>query len=284
MRLFVFIAVLAALGCGPAPAPTPAGRSAGGARIVSLAPSLTEMICAIGAESNLVGRSRVCTHPPVVTNLPVAGDFGAPSLEVLATLAPDWVVTVDSEDRNTGRTVERLGIRHREIPCRTLDDIPAALRTLGQLLGREAAAAPLADKLEQDIAALRRAPPPADPPTVFLEIWGAPMMTAGKRAFISELLELAGGVNVMADVDRDFLQVTPETVLARNPEIIVLLEMDTPAQAAAALARRPGWAQLKAVKNGRVVTGLDRNVLEVPGPRVLQGVEMLRKETRRKCE
>ncbi len=269
---FVLLALLA--GCGkPVSLPQPGAP----VRIVSLAPSLTEMIYALGAEESLVGRSRVCAFPTSVTNVPVAGDFGAPMLETLAQLAPHWVVAVDSEDRNTGRSIERLGIQHREIPCRTLDDIPKALRALGEILNRQAAAEKLAGKLETELVELRRAPKPVNPPKVFIEVWGDPLMTAGKHAFISELVELAGGVNVMADIDRDFFQVTPEAVLARNPDIVLLLEMETAAQSNAAIARRPGWAHINAVKNGRVYSGLSKSILEVPGPRVLEGVELLRR-------
>jgi iron complex transport system substrate-binding protein len=272
--LLIIIAGIALLtGCGK---PAPVRPRGGEVRVVSLAPSLTEMICRLGAGETLVGRSRVCAFPATVTNVAVAGDFGAPVLETLAKLAPDWVLTVDSEDRNTGRAIERLGIQHREIPCRSLDDIPRALRTLGQILQKETEANALAGDLEREIAGLRRAPRSANPPKVFIEVWGDPLMTAGKQAFISELVELAGGTNVMADVERDFFQVTPEAILTRNPDVIVMLEADSAAQASVAVARRPGWAQLNAVKNGRVCSGLDRNVLEVPGPRVLQGVDLLR--------
>jgi iron complex transport system substrate-binding protein len=218
----------------------------------------------------------VCVYPAAVTNLPVAGDFGAPSLEALARLRPHYVLTVDSEDRNTGRAIAQLGIRHERVVCRTLDDIPRAIRRLGELT-RRAEAAAVAGKLEAELVALRRQPRPARPVRVFLEIWGDPLMTAGKTAFLTELVELAGGENVMGDVARDFFPVSAETVLARQPEVLILLEAPDQAAAARLVAGRAGWAQLPA----RIVAGLDRNVLEVPGPRVLESVRLLKERLER---
>lgn len=262
------------LGCGR---PASLATATNTVRVVSLAPSLTEIIYAIGAGDCLVGRSRVCRHPAAVTNVPVAGDFGVPALEAIARCAPHLVVSVDLENPNSVTAIEQLGIRHVAVPCRSLDDIPRAMRTLGELLHRESAASALADAFSTRLAALRAAPRPAAPPRVFVEIWGDPLVSAGRQAFLSELITLAGGVNVMDDVGRDFFPVSPETVLARNPDVLILLEAADRAAADALIRQRAGWPQLAAVKAGRICAGLDRDILEVPGPRVLEGVELLRR-------
>ena len=97
-------------------------------------------------------------------------------------------------------------------------------------------------------------------------------MTAGKRSFLTELIHLAGGQNIAADVDRDFYQISPEAILARDPEVVIILEAGHPD-----VAKRSGWAQLSAVKSNRICRDLDRDLLEIPGPRVLGAVELLRK-------
>ena len=253
---------------------TPAAPAATNAvvRVVSLAPSLTEIICAIGASDCLVGRSSACHYPPdVVKHVPVAGDFGIPALEALAKCAPQLVVTVDMEDQNSAQAIEHLGIQHASIPCRSLDDIPRAMRAIGKLLHREAAAEKQAGAFAATLADLRQHKP-ATRRRVFIEVWGDPLMTAGKKSFLNELLDLAGGANIAGDVARDFFEISTETVLARDPEVIVLLEGTAPV-----VARRTGWAQLTAVKTGHVCSGLDRDLLEIPGPRVLQSVELLRR-------
>ena len=271
-----FLAVCILAGCGQQPPPAQP-LPGDPVRIVSLAPSLTEIICAIGAEDCLVGRSSACQYPAgIVQRVPVAGDFGAPVLETLAKLAPNILVTVDVEDGNTGAAVRSMGIQYERIDCRTLDDIPRAIRRIGQLLHRDKPAQKLAGKIESELAALRREPKSAKPARVFVEVWGDPLMTAGKKAFLSELIELAGGQNVMGDVKRDFFPVAPETVLARNPDVIILLEATDVAAAQKTISQRAGWAEINAVRNGRVCAGLDRGTLEVPGPRVLESVRILR--------
>jgi len=240
-------------------------------RVVSLAPCLTEIICAIGARDCLVGRSSACHFPPeVVQHVPVAGNFGIPSLEALANCTPNLVVTVDLEDQNAVQAIEHLGIRHASIPCRSLDDIPRAMRTVGQLLHREAGAEKLAGEFAQTLADLRKQTP-ATRRRVFIEIWGDPLMTAGKKSFLNELVELAGGTNIAGDVARDYFQISTETVLARDPEVIVLL-----GGTASAVAKRTGWLQITAVKTGHICSGLDGDLLEVPGPRILEAVAVLR--------
>jgi iron complex transport system substrate-binding protein len=271
MKFVCFVLILGAFaGCGPPPVRQ---NNDNNVRIVSLAPSLTEIICAIGAEDCLVGRSSACQ---MAERVPVAGDFGAPVLETLVWLSPDVVVAVDSEDGNTGGAIRQLGMKFERIDCRTLDDVPRAIRRVGLLLKRETPAEELARKLERELAELRSAPKSGKPVRVFVEVWGDPLMTAGKSAFLSELIEMAGGLNVMSDVERDFFPVSPESVLSRDPEVVIFLEADNAEAVQRLIRSRAGWARLSAVRNGRVCYGLDRGTLEVPGPRVLESVKILR--------
>ena len=241
-------------------------------RVVSLAPSLTEIICAIGASDCLVGRSSACRYPSnIVARVPIAGDFGIPALEALAKCAPQLVLTVDMEDQNSAQAIEHLGIRHESVPCRSLGDIARAIHTVGKLLHREVSAEKLAGQFDETLAGLRKQIP-ATRRRVFVEIWGDPLMTAGKKSFLNDLIELAGGTNIAGDVERDFFEISPETVLARDPEVIILLE-----SSAVTVANRTGWQQMTAVRTGHVYRDLDRDLLEIPGPRVLQSIEQLRK-------
>jgi iron complex transport system substrate-binding protein len=266
MRAGFWLVLILAVGCHRPPV-----AATGAIRVVSLAPSLTEIIYAIGAGECLVGRSSACKYPATVTNVPIAGDFCAPALEALAQAAPQVVLTVDMEDPNSVRAIERLGIQHQSIPCRTLADIPAAIRAVGKLVRREEAAEKLASAFQAELAGLRQQPEPPHRRRVFVEIWGDPIMTAGKRAFLTELISLAGGVNVAADVDRDYFQISPEAILARDPEVILILEAGN-----IDVTKRSGWPQLSAVKSNRIYRDLDRDLLEIPGPRVLAAIPVLR--------
>ncbi|NTW11194.1 MAG: ABC transporter substrate-binding protein, partial [Chlorobiaceae bacterium] len=138
--LLSVVLLLSLWGCNPGKSPSTEkfarpSETAGKRTVVSLAPSLTEMMFAIGAGDQLVGRTSACDWPKEAAKVPVAGAFGRPSLEVLAALHPDLVIDVDLEEQHAGEKITAMGIRKETIRCRTPDDIPSALRLLGKLTG-----------------------------------------------------------------------------------------------------------------------------------------------------
>jgi len=249
-------------------------------RVVSLAPNLTEIICAIGAADQLVGRTSACDYPPEqLKAVPILGGFGTPSLERLVAARPTLVVDVALEDESLGRHIERIGLRRERIGCRSLDDIPAAIRRLGVLLHREITAEPLAAKLANGIADARRANAHgATGPQlkVFAEIWNDPLMTCGRRTFLAELITLAGGENLGNVAERDYYAVSAEWVVARQPDIVLCLYEADPKTLVARLGARTGWSAVPAVKHMRIHGGFDNNLLLRPGPRALEGLRLLR--------
>ncbi len=148
--VFFLILLLLAAGCTKKPNGDqhPAGKPA----IVSLAPSLTEMIFAIGAGDQLVGRTSACDWPAAAAKVSVVGAFGRPSLELLASIHPDLVVDVDLADEEMGKKISALGIQQESIPCKSPDDIPAALRKLGKLTGHSREADSLALSISKGLA------------------------------------------------------------------------------------------------------------------------------------
>jgi len=277
--LFVLtaVALATAVGCGGRqPTATPV---AGSVRVASLAPSLTEILFAVGAGSNVVGRSSACDVPPEVKHIPVVGNFGQPSLEALLRQAPTAVVYVDLEDKGIPSALQRIGLRPVSVPCRTMDDVPPALRAIGQLTGHSAQAEALAEQFETQLAALRRDIQALENPRpkVYAEIWSDPVMAVGRRSFIAEIIRLAGGQNVGDDIDRDYFQASTEWVLQRDPDVILCLYMTPAGSAAEKLKARPGWNVVRAIRTGRVYSGLDNDVLLRPGPRALEGVEAVRR-------
>jgi iron complex transport system substrate-binding protein len=248
-------------------------------RVVSLAPNLTEIICAIGAADQLVGRTSACDYPPeLLKKVPVIGDFGVPSLEKLLVARPTLVVDVALEDEAIGRQIARLGLRRERIPCRTLDDIPLAIRRLGVLLQRESVAAPLAQQITAGVAAAhKRVGTQHKPPRVYAEFWSDPPMTCGKKTFLAELITLAGGENLGDVSERDYYAISTEWLVARQPEIVLCFYMADAQQLPARIAARPGWSVLPAVKNKRIYSGFDNNLLLRPGPRALDALRVLQK-------
>jgi len=263
-------------GCGPRA--TPPATPPGAERIVSLAPNLTEIVCAVGAADLLVGRSSACDYPPdIVARVPVAGDFGRPATERLLALRPTLVLAADLEDKSLPEGLRRAGIRFDVVNCRTLDDIPRAIREVGRLCGRGAEAEALAVRIERGIAERRAAADATARPVVYAELWHDPILTVGAGSFISEMIGLAGGRNLGDTVAREYFEASPEWVLAAAPDIILGLGMDGAADFEARLRARPGFAALRAVRERRIVTGIPPDLLLRPGPRVLEATDELKR-------
>ena len=246
--------------------------------IVSLAPSITEMVYAIGAGGLLVGRTSACDWPPEAAKIPVVGAFGKPSLEILAGLSPDLVLDTDLADENMGAKIAELNIRRERLAVRAPEDIPPALRKLGKLTGNTERADSLARIIEKGLETFRnRTDTPAFPPRVYLEIWDDPLWTGGKDSYVSALISYAGGRNIGDAVEKEYFEVSPEWVIRQNPDIIACMYMARESDVAAKVASRPGWEHTAAVKNGRIYDDFDNNIFLRPGPRVLEGIEQLRR-------
>lgn len=248
-------------------------------RVVSLAPNLTEIVCAIGGGESLVGRTTACDYPSdIVRRVPAVGGFGNPSLELLLEAKPSLVLDVDLADETLANKIRNLGLRRERVACRRLDDIPSAIRAVGSAMGLDERARALAGDMEARIRQMRdEARGVTNRPRVYVEIWCDPLMTAGRSSFLSELVYLAGGTNVGDSLGKEYGQVSPEWVLAQAPDVILCLYMANDGVARRLVVRRQGWDAIPAVRNGRVFDGLDNNMILRPGPRVLGSIQALRR-------
>jgi iron complex transport system substrate-binding protein len=250
------------------------------ARIVSLVPSVTEMLFAIGAGPQVVGVSSYDHEPPDVERLPRVGALIDPDVERILSLRPDLVAIYGSQTE-LATQLERAGIRTFAYRHGGVQDIFTSLRSLGDAVDRRAAAEGVVQRIEGQLAAVR-ARTNADPrPRVLLVFGREPLSLRGIYAsggvgFLHDLIGVAGGVNVFADVPRESVQVTTELILARAPEVILEVRADPlPAED---LAREKGvWNTLSsvpAVRSGRVDI-LIGSELVVPGPRLGRAAERL---------
>jgi len=246
--------------------------------VVSLAPSITEIVCAVGAGDQLVGRSSACDYPPeVVRRVPVVGDFGVPSLERLLDVHPDLVLYAAMADDTFARRLERAELRNAQVRCTRLDEIPTAIRLVGILLHHEGRAKALAVDLERAFAETRaKALPPGKRPSCLVIIWHDPITAAGRNSFLADLVTLAGGKNIGDEIDRDYFQVSGEWVQARDPDFILCFVMAGKTPVRDILTRQPGWERLKAVRTGHVYADFDNNIMLRPGPRVLEALAILK--------
>jgi iron complex transport system substrate-binding protein len=272
----VLAALLAVTGCRRQPA---VETKRDGVRLVSLAPSLTELIVAIGARDVLAGRTSACDHPAdAVASIPIVGGFAAPSFETLLALEPTTVVDTDLEDESMSARFQAAGIHHVRIRCERIDDIPRGIRTLGELAERSEAASELADGLALSIAGLRQAQSSmTNRPGVYVEIWHDPLMTAGRNTYLTDLIALAGGRNIGDTVEQEYFRASPEWVLTQNPDVIICAYMASGRDLSQAVRERPGWGNIRAVQNGAIFCNENNDVLLRPGPRVLEGIEAIRR-------
>jgi len=268
-------AVLLAMAAGASCSRRPPGPVPQGLRFVSLAPNITEIVCALGAGSNLVGRTSACNYPPeIVERVPVLADFGVPAVESILAARPDLVLHVDLENKADSKRMSSVGIRSLRVPCNTLDDIPKAVETVGALIGREKEAETIASGIRHEYA-LRRQAAARKRPRVLVEIWDDPITTVGRDSFIAEAIALAGGENIGNEAAGPYYQVSPEWAVERNPDVILCFH--SKGTGMQKLSRRTGWNTISAVKTGRVFDSLNLDCIMRPGPRIAEGLRDLEK-------
>jgi iron complex transport system substrate-binding protein len=263
--------------CGCDPSAPSHGRTGNEFRIVSLAPSATEIIFALGAEDRLIGVTDCCDYPPEAKRIEQVGGYGNPSVEKLLALSPDVVIASGVERRDLAEAVRNAGIHMLDTPIRSIDELFDAFAQIGDAVGksRQAKEAVARMRSELDAVAARVDAPLGQRPKVFVEIGDRPLMTAGGASFLNDLIARAGGVNVACDLAQAYPTINPEKVIEWDPDVIVVTEMGQPGNAATQLPLRIGWAGISAVKNGRVIDDICPDLLLRPGPRLIEGVKAL---------
>ncbi len=247
-------------------------------RVVSLTPSLTETIFKLGGQDKLVGRSSACNYPPAAKKIPICGDYKGPALEKLVQLKPDIVISSMLKDKGVIDNIERLGIKFYSLPATTLSDYPLTVKKLGEILNLKQAAAVEIARFTSKLKAFRiisQKIPLAKRPTVLLLVYDRPLMSAGKKSFINELITIAGGRNIAGDIDRSYFNCSMEWVMKNQPQVIVM--PDSSLEKVTAICQRPGWRILDAVRNKRIYYQKHNDIIYRLGPRVLEGIAALQK-------
>ena len=247
------------------------------ARVVTLAPSLTELVFAAGGGSAVVATDSSSDYPAAVRSLPRVGDAARLDVERIVALQPDLVVVW--RHGNTTREInqlEAIGLHVFRLEPQRLDEVSRAIERLGVVLGHEATARSAAEALRAALGRLRDRHAMAAPVRVFYQVWSSPLMTVNRGQIVNDVIELCGGRNVFASLAPLVPQVSTEAVLAAGPEVILtsdelgagaLLRRDA---GAAALAVWRRHATLAAVKGGWLYT-LNGDAISRQGPRIVDG-------------
>ena len=247
-------------------------------RIISLAPSLTDIVYSLGAQGDLVGITDFTDYPPQASReKPSVGAIVNPSLEKIVTLHPDIVLALPAfNGAETITGLERLNLPVFLFNTTNMSDIYRNIASVGRVLGRDHEASALIVRLHIRENKLRQQTQGRPRLALLVVVAITPLITAGNSAFITEMITVAGARSVTEDVPQDWLQMNFEAVLPRKPDYIVLIQ-DGPVTLKA-MQQQPGWNSLEAVRKGRLITVDGR--IQVPGPTAFDGLEDLAKQVR----
>jgi iron complex transport system substrate-binding protein len=254
------------------------------ARIVSLAPNVTEILFAVGAGDRVVGVTRFCNWPPEVARLPKVGGYTDLNVEAVLGLSPDLVIASRGNPKTLLATLSSHGLKLlAAVGPESFEEIEHAIERVGRATDNERQARQVCENIRSAIASVRDAVKGVEPRRrVYFGSLTAPYWVAGQASFIGQCIEMAGGENIARRADDSWLILSVETIIERDPEVIIegfhadSGKGDHQSKLLARLHADPVWSRVAAVREGRVYV-LNDDIIHRPGPRVAQAVaEMAR--------
>lgn len=243
-------------------------------RIISLAPSVTEMLFAIGAGAQVVGVTQFCDYPPEVAQKAKVG-YANPNLESLVALQPDLIVAPQEflKPDLIGK-LDQLKIPVFVLSARTIEDVVSHIQTLGRMLDRTTEATALGMDLRQQVARIKSRTQSVPPVRVLYVLNSEPLITVGPGSFIDQLIGLAGGINIAAKSATAYPRLSMEVVLQENPDILVFPIGEAEGISESEQQAWRKWATLNAVKRNNL-RQIPADLLNRPGPRIGKALELL---------
>lgn len=245
-------------------------------RIISVAPTNTEILYVLGLGDKVVGVTDYCTYPPEAMDKPKVGGFMDLNLEKIVELEPDVVLGTIGVQGPLIKNFEEIGIIFVAIEPSTVDQLLDSIELVGKIAGAEEDARELVDSMRARLNAVREKVkdiPEDMRPTVFYEVWNDStlIMTAGPGTFVHDVIEIAGGRNLYADASSNWPQIDSESLIARNPDVIIsaMWGRMSPEE----IKSIETWKEISAVKNGRVYIVSDMDLWSKLGPRIADVVE-----------
>lgn len=238
-------------------------------RVVSLAPSVTELVFAAGGGDRLVGVTSFCDFPERAKGIAKIGDTMNPNMETIVAMKPDVVfVSTASQVEAFTKTLEQNGILVYVTNPTTLDGVLYNIRQIADILGTTDTAEPVIASLRERIGKVWTKTRPAEKVRVFVQISREPLFTIGRDSFLNEPLAKAGAISATADVETAFPRLSKESALALRPDVIILSDSEDNREPNEVFRNSP------ALKNGRVYR-IDADLISRPGPRLVDALEKL---------
>jgi len=245
-------------------------------RIVSLAPAVTEILFALDLGDKVVGVTDYCDYPPEAAEKEKVGGFYNPNIEKVLSLEPDLILATGGVQAEVVSQLESLGQKVVVFDPRDMNEIIDTIELVGRITKHVEEAREVTsdikrrmEKVKEKVAELSG----EERVAVFVIVWidESKIITAGPGSFVSDVIEMAGGINIAGDAQGDYPQYSLEKLLEKDPEVIISIAhgYDNPEDVKKVLQ----WDELKAVKNDRVYVVSDADILTLPGPRIVDGLE-----------
>jgi len=276
MRRFKLIAasflILFLCGCSPGPA----NDEPEGLRIISTAPSITEILFALDLDKEIVGVSSLCNYPPRAQQKTKIGTFSRPNIERIINLRPDVVFVTGLEQAPARDKLKKVGIRTVTIYPKNVDELYQSITHIGRLTNSKDEADILIKKMKKSIDNIKEKVshiPPEARKKILIEMMDDPLIVASTDSFVGELGTIAGGINIAFDTRLAYSKFSPELVIERNPDCIIMGYMFKDKNAVKRVSDRLGWSNINAIKNGAVFNDINPDMLLRPGPRIEEAVK-----------
>jgi iron complex transport system substrate-binding protein len=244
-------------------------------RIISLSPSITEILFSLGLEERIIGVSNHSDFPPRALTKPRVGSYIKPSVERTISLNPDLILaTAAGNPRGFVERMERLGFPVYTVFPKDFDGILRSISHIARVTGREQRGAIVTREMMQRKEKIIQLTSGRNKPKVFLQIGTAPIVTVGKGSFADDLISLAGGLNIAGGESLKYPRYSIEEVLVKAPDVIIITSMDPKEDSQKLAEEWNRWKTIPAVKQKRVSV-IDSDLVDLPSPRIIDGLEAI---------
>ncbi|MTI69578.1 MAG: cobalamin-binding protein [Firmicutes bacterium] len=245
-------------------------------KIVSLAPSHTEILYSLDVGSKVIGNTTYCDYPKEAKKVTKIGDSQNVNLEKIIELSPDLVIQYGEGKKEVNKGIKAAGIKLLSYEPESIDEVLNVIKELGDVTNSRRKAKILTVEMGAKKDYIIGKVKDEKKVKVFYEIWHEPLMAAGPGSFVDELITLAGGENIAKDAKGKYPKFDFEQLIERNPEVY-LTANDLKSKTAESIKSREGYEAIKAVKDDKVYL-LDGNMLSRPGPRIVDALELVAKK------
>lgn len=238
-------------------------------RLVSLSPGNTEILFALGAGKRIVGVSSYSDYPAEAQKIPSVGSYIAPDIEKIIALKPDLVVALKATQAQQIHILNQAGIRVVAVESNSLEEILAAIDTISDAIGEKERGVALHQELSSQLDKVRAATAALPAKRVFVQIWDNPLLTAGNKSFINDVIKQAGGINVAAGKNTDYTPSDIESLYAYQPDVYIISSHKTIDNLS--FVKKPELRNVDAIRNQQIYH-IDDDLIARPGPRSFSGL------------